>query len=77
MQSVLLRVDESIDLTDFVHKIQSLYGNKKIEHILNIDEPAKSFGDFHMFSREELNERFPPEVDTKVWKFDRGEANER
>jgi hypothetical protein len=74
MQSVMLKIDESINLIDFVKKIQAIYGKKQVEPVL-VDQPSdksttKHFGvlpdifanpiiinDFHMYSREELNER--------------------
>ena len=69
MQSVLLRLDESINLVEFINRIQSIYGYNKVES-LSHEIPAKPFGSlpdiflnpitansFHMYSREELNER--------------------
>jgi hypothetical protein len=74
MQSVILKIDESINLIDFVKKVQTIYGKKQVEPVL-VDQPSdksskKRFGvlpdiftnpiiinDFHMYSREELNER--------------------
>ena len=70
MQSILLKIDESINLIEFISKIQSIYGSAQIEPVLNTEPQAKPFGklpdifsnpvtvdNFHMYSKEELNER--------------------
>ncbi|MCL2400059.1 MAG: hypothetical protein FWC91_10020 [Defluviitaleaceae bacterium] len=70
MQSILLKIGESINLVEFVDKIQSIYGNKKVKPALSTEISAKMFGElpniflnpipvdnFQIYSREELNER--------------------
>ena len=69
MQSVLLKVDESINLTELVTTIQSIYGNQNVEPVVKPDT-IKTFGalpeifskplpanNFRIYNREELNER--------------------
>ena len=45
MQSILLKVDESINLVEFIERIQSIYGHKKVKPVLSDEVSAKPFGE--------------------------------
>ena len=45
MQSVLLSIDESININEFINKIQTIYGCEQVKPVINNSDSAKIFGE--------------------------------